>query len=241
MLNSSFGKYLDRKSEVHMLNSTFKLMSLVIMLISSCFVNSYTDIIMLFSYLVLALVSSGIGLKIYLKEIWYFRFCLIFIVFVNIIFFSTFEALLVDLFRFAFVVLYTSMFIHVTTVNETMYAIGRMFDPFSIKKDDVMILYPSLIFRFPLAYIEEYNRLIRVYDDIYGSLSFRKKIMMKIRVLLGAFGSSIVKLNRAALFMKLKLFGYGKTRTNYRLYRYGVKEVMLLILNLAILLVVIIC
>ena len=47
-MQNSIWKYLQKDSFIHRLNSTFKLISLILMLISSCFINSYKDVIMLF-------------------------------------------------------------------------------------------------------------------------------------------------------------------------------------------------
>ena len=92
------GKYIVSNSEVHKLNPTFKILSLIIMLISTLFINSYEDIIMLFSYLFLSLVCSGIGLKVYLKEFLKFKVIFLIIVIINIITYNTIEIILSDIF-----------------------------------------------------------------------------------------------------------------------------------------------
>lgn len=241
-MQGSIGKYYERDSLIHSLNSTFKLVSLIIMLISACFINSFKDVIMLFSYLLLVLISSGIDLKIYLKEVSYFKIFGLFILIIDLITFSGVEVLLADLFRFIFIILYILLFMHVTTINETMYAIGRMLDPFSIKKDDNIILYTSLVFKFPTIYREELSRIIRVFNERSNSrdIPISKKIDNYKNIIIKSFNFTINKLNRISIDMKIKLFGYGKTRTNYRLNNFGVREVLLLILNISVLVVIII-
>lgn len=241
-MQDSIGKYLERDSLIHNLNSTFKLISLIIILISSCFINSYKDVIMLFSYLILTLVNSDINIKIFLKEISHFKYFIFFILVIDIITFSSLEIILGDLFRFIFIVTYILLFIHVTTINETMYAIGRLLDPFSIKKDSREILYAALIFRFPTIFKEEVYRLTTIYEERSNNkdTQISKKFEYYKNIIIKSFNFAVNKLNRISVGMKLKLFGYGKSRTNYRLNKFGVKEVLLLILNIAILVVVII-
>ena len=68
--NITLGRYYLKNSVVHKLNPVFKILSLIIMIISIFFIDSYVDIIMLASYLSLTLVYSNINLKIYLKNIY---------------------------------------------------------------------------------------------------------------------------------------------------------------------------
>ncbi len=240
-MSNSIGKYINEDSLAHNLNSTLKLIFLIIMLISSIFINSYKDVIMLFSYLILTLVSSGINIKIILKEISYFKYFIFFIIIINIITFSPIEILLGDLFRFIFIITYILIFMHVTTINETMYAIGRVLDPFSIKKDSKVILYTALLFRIPTIYKDELDRFNNIYKERFNNKdSVGKKIKYYQNIIIKSFNYSINRLNLISIDMKLKLFGYGKSRTNYRLNKFGIKEVLLLILNIAILVVVII-
>lgn len=241
-MQNSMGKYLDRDSLIHKLNSTFKLVSLIIMLISAFFINSIKDVIMLLSYLILVLFNSNINMKIFIKEIGFFKLFILFILIIDILTFNTIEVLFVDLFRFIFIILYILLFMHVTTTNEIMYAVGRVLDPFSIKKDDDIILYTALIFRFPSVYKDELNRITRLYNERNSikQKSLNEIITYYIKIRIKAFNLTISKLNRISIDMKIKLFGYGKSRTNNRLNNFGVKEVLLLILNISILTVVII-
>ena len=241
-MSNSIGKYISSDSLIHSLNSTFKLISLILMLISSIFINSYRDVIMLFSYLILTIVSSGLNIKVFLKEINFFKYFIFFILVIDIIAFSSIEVLLSDLFRFIFIVTYILLFMHATTINETMYAIGRILDPFSIKKDSGIILYTSLLFKFPTVFIEELERITKISKEKNNNkeLSISKKIEYYKNIIIKSFNYAVNRLNKISVGMKLKLFGYGKSRTNYRLNKFGVKEVLLLILNIAILAVVII-
>ena len=78
MLNNvSIGRYINKSSVVHKLNPIFKILSLIIMVISIFFIDSYIDIIMLSMYLLLTILYSDIDIKIYLKNIYGIKIFLI--------------------------------------------------------------------------------------------------------------------------------------------------------------------
>ena len=60
LTNINFGKYYERDSVVHKLSPVFKIISLLIMIVSIFFIDSYKDIIMLTSYLILMMIYSDI-------------------------------------------------------------------------------------------------------------------------------------------------------------------------------------
>ena len=241
MQDNVIGKYIGSNSFINKLNVTLKLLLFIIMIISTFFINSIEDVIMLFSYLLLIIISSELNIKMYIKEILVFRIFIIFIILINILTLSTIEVLLVDLFRFIFIISFLLIFNHTTTINEIMYGIGRILDPFSIKKDDVVILYTTLIIKFPSIYSEEYYKISKIYmNRRLGKESISKRILNYLQIIKKSFNSAISRLNSITIDMKLRLFGYGKTRTNYRLNKISTMGVLIFILNILVLLVVII-
>ena len=235
------GKYIVSNSEVHKLNPTFKILSLIIMLISTLFINSYEDIIMLFSYLFLSLVCSGIGLKVYLKEFLKFKVIFLIIVIINIITYNTIEIILSDILRLIFIILYTSLFTHTTTFNELLYGIEMIVDPLEIKRNRIVILYICLITRFPRVFKKKTDKTFKILYErrINNEKKLHKKIYYYKKSITKSFNMSVEELNDMAYIMKARLYGYGKSRTNYRLKKFGIKEGLLLVLNIIILFIVI--
>ena len=70
LTNINFGKYYERDSVVHKLSPVFKIISLLIMIVSIFFIDSYKDIIMLTSYLILMMIYSDINILTYLRNIY---------------------------------------------------------------------------------------------------------------------------------------------------------------------------
>ena len=108
MLNNvSIGRYINKSSVVHKLNPIFKILSLIIMVISIFFIDSYIDIIMLSMYLLLTILYSDIDIKIYLKNINGIKIFLIFIFIIDLIFFTSINRIIFDIFKLIFIVLYS--------------------------------------------------------------------------------------------------------------------------------------
>lgn len=239
MQNTRLWRYSPLDSEVHKLNSIFKILSLVIMIVSSFFINSFEDIIMFSSYLVLALAYSGVNIKVYLREISQFRILLFFILIIDVLSFSSLIVIISDVFRVIFIILYVSLFIHVTSTNEILYGVEKVFSLFNNKKRQNIALYVSLIFRFPSFYRDEFLKIKRIYRRKIIKEKLLKKLCYYKSIIRLSFDLSIRRLNNALIYMRVKLYGYGKSRNNYRFNRFGIKEILLLILNIIILLIVI--
>ncbi len=242
MLNDAvIGKYTSSNSEVHKLNCTFKIISLLIMLISTVFISSYEDIMMLFSYLFLSLVSSGINIKVFIKELLEFKVIFLIIVIINLLTFSTINILLFDILRLIFIILYISLFVHTTTLNELLYGIEEVVDPFQIKRNRHVILYISLITRFPRVFKKNMNKIVKVLKErkVDKENNLKKIFVYYKNIIKKSFNMSVEELNNMVYIIKSRLYGYGKSRTNYRLNKFDIKEGFLLALNIIILFIVI--
>lgn len=116
------GKYIPNDSVVYKLNPLFKLLSVIIMIISIFFINSYDDIIMLGFYLILSMIYSDIGIKVYYKNICNIKLFLIFILVVDLIFFTGIDRIIFDLFKLIFIVIYASILTYTTKMTEIVYS-----------------------------------------------------------------------------------------------------------------------
>ena len=216
--NITLGRYYLKNSVVHKLNPVFKILSLIIMIISIFFIDSYIDILMLSSYLLLSIVYSDIGIKVYFKNIYSIRIFLIFILLIDLIFF-------IDINRFI-----RPFFIRIRPLNK-----------FIPVNDISMII--TLTLRYIPTLTMEYNRIIRA-QKLRGVQFDTKNIKEKLSsisgVLLPMFVLSLKKAENSADIMDVRLYNYGKSRTNYRLNEWKFIDTLLLILNILILIVVIV-
>ena len=167
---------------------------------------------------------------------------LLIIMVINIITLNTIEVLLSDIMRLVFIVLYYSLFNHTTTINEMLYGIEAIVDPLELKRNRHVILYISLVTRFPSIFKKNINKITRVLKErkVIGRGNIKAIFDYYKNILVKSFNSSIEELNDMIYIMKTRLYGYGKSRTNYRLNKISIKEALLLVLNVIILIIVII-
>lgn len=241
MLNNNFANYLFGSSLIHKLNPLFKVLSLIIMLITSIFISSYIDSLIIISYLILSLLYSGISLKIYLKEFKAIVPAIIFVVFINILTKSTFISFASDICRLIFITYYFLIFIHTTRISEIIYGISKILYPIrSYDKKNNISLYISLIFKFPNIYKNELDRVKYILNKReYRVISLKEKIYLAKETYVLAFNNSLKILEDMSKYSYVKLYGYGKSRTNYYLHKFSIKEGLLLGLNIIILFIVI--
>ena len=240
--NILIGKYIPKNSEVHSLNSVFKFLSLIIMLIASAFINSYQDVVMLLSYLILTILYSGIDIKVFIKEILFTKVLIFIILLVDIIFLNPINIIICDIFRFIFIFIYASIYLHVTTLNEQIFSLEKILDPLGkFTRDTKVSLYLALAFKFPYYYFSEIKKINKIYKErnINKKFNFKENIYTFKDNIVLAFNNSIEKLYKLSDDMKLKLYGYGKSRTSYHNSKVMIKEKLLIVLNIVILIIVI--
>ena len=244
MLNNiTLGKYYQKDSVIHRLNPVFKIISLVIMIISIFFIDSYIDVIMLGSYLLLSIMYSNIGMRVYLKNIFGIKIFLIFILIINLIFYTGFNRIVFDLFKIIFIILYSSILTYTTVITELTYGIERILKPFNriIPVSDIAMVI-TLTIRYIPSLTYEANRIIRaqkIRGINFDTNNIKEKIVSISGILMPMFVMSIKKSNTMADIMDLRLYNYGKSKTNYRSNNWKILDTLLLILNILILIIVI--
>jgi len=245
MLNNiTLGKYYRIDSIIHRLNPIFKMISLFIMIVSIFFIDSYIDIIMLGSYLLLAIVYSNINIKVYLKNILGIKIFLIFILVIDLIFFVSINKLLCDIFKIIFIMLYSSLLTYTTVITEITYGIEKIFSPLNriINVNNIAMIV-TLSIRYIPSLTHEANRIIKsqkLRGINFDSKNIKEKLVSISGILMPMFALSIQKSERTADIMDLRLYNYGKSKTNYRSNSWTILDTLLLILNLLILIIVII-
>lgn len=241
--NITIGKYYQKDSIVHKLNPVFKIISLCIMIISIFFIDSYIDILMLGSYLLLSIVYSNIEIKTYLKNILGIKIFLIFIIIIDLIFYTSMNRIIFDLFKLIFIILYSSILTYTTVVAELTYGIEKILSPLAkiIPVSDIAMVI-TLALRYIPTLTSEADRIIRaqkVRGINFDTKNIREKIISISGILMPMFVMSIRKSNTMADILDIRLYNYGKSKTNYRSSKWKILDTLLLILNILILIVVI--
>ena len=241
LTNINFGKYYERDSVVHKLSPVFKIISLLIMIVSIFFIDSYKDIIMLTSYLILMMIYSVINILTYLRNIYSIKIFLVFILIIDLIF--NINNTIYDLYKLIFIIIYSSALTYTTSTSEITYGIERMLRPFNnyIPVNDIAMII-TLTIRYIPTLTMEADRIIKA-QKMRGINFDNKNIKDKISTLVGVFIPmfvlSLKKSESLGDIMDLRLYNYGKSRTNLRTNKWKKKDSLLLVLNILILSIVI--
>lgn len=242
--NISLGRYYPKDSFIHKLNPVFKVISLLIMIVSIFFIDSYADIIMLISYLLLTLSYSDISIKVYLKNIYNIKVFLLFILIINLIFFKGINQIVFDLFKIIFIIMYSSVLTYTTAMTEINYGVYYILKPLNrmIPINDISMVI-TLALRYIPTLMDEASRIVRaqkVRGINFDTKNIKEKISNIYSVFIPMFVISIKKASDIADIMDIRLYNYGRSRTNYRLNKWIWVDTLLLILNITILIIVII-
>ena len=183
-----------------------------------------TNTVMLGFYLILSMIYSDIGIKVYYKNICNIKLFLIFILVVDIIFFTGIDRIIFDLFKLIFIVIYASILTYTTKMTEIVYSISKLLKPFSniIPVNDISMVI-TLTLRYIPTLIEEYNRIIRA-QKLRGMDFDKENLIGKINI----------------ISKDLRLYNYGKSRSSYRTFKWKGIDTFLFILNILILIIVIV-
>ena len=234
MLNNiTIGRYINKSSVVHKLNPVFKIISLIIMIISIFFIDSYIDITLLSMYLLLTMLYSDIDIKIFL----------IFIFIIDLIFFTSINRIIFDIFKLIFIVLYSSILTYTTSITELTFGIEKLLRPFNklIPVGDIAMII-TLSIRYIPTLTEEASRIIKAQKlrgINFDTKNIKEKIISISGILMPMFSLSIKRAEESADIMDIRLYNYGKSRTNYRTNKWTKINSLLLILNILILIIII--
>jgi len=238
----NIGDYYLASSFIHKLNPILKSLSLIIILISLLFVNSYIDVLLMFLYLILCIMYSNIDIDIYYKNILRIKILLLIILILDVIFKINIHIIIFNLFSIIYIVLYILLFTLTTPQTEIIYSIKKYLIGINkILPVDKIALEIILIFRFIPILIEHYDKINRI--KIIRKLrdnSLKFKITMFLQIHKLAFVNTLDSLRKLKENMYIRLYGYSKSRTNYRLNKWDFKNTFVLILNIIILILVII-
>ncbi|MBQ8193302.1 MAG: energy-coupling factor transporter transmembrane protein EcfT [Bacilli bacterium] len=242
-INITLGKYSLKDSIVHKLNPVFKILSLIIIIVSIFFIDSYIDLIMLSSYILLTIIYSDINIKLYLKNIYSIKIFLLLIFVIDLIFFTNINKIIFDLCKLIFIILYSSALTYTTAMTEITYGIEKILRPLNriIPVNDIAMMITLTLRYIPTLTIEA-DRIIKaqtIRGINFNSRNIKEKITNVGSILIPMIVISLKKSEQTAEIMDTRLYNYGKSRTNYILNKWRYLDTFLLILNILILIIVI--
>ncbi|MBP3461599.1 MAG: hypothetical protein J6K21_04240 [Bacilli bacterium] len=179
-INITIGKYIYKDSLIHKIHPLIKLLLLIVILLICLTSNLLENLLILLLILVLCLLTK-INIKIYLKNIYSLRYILIPIILIDLIFKVDVYIILNNILKVIISLMYTSLYLYTTTINEINYSLNRLLKPFKKLKIDVdkISLILTLSIKFINIVIDVINEVLKAYK-IRG-LDFKGNIKLKVK------------------------------------------------------------
>ena len=189
------------------------------------------------------MIYSNISIITYLKNIYSIKIFLIFIFIIDLIFYSSISNIIFDLYKLIFIIIYSSALTYTTSTSEITYGIEKILKPLSnyIPVNDISMIITLTIRYIPTLTMES-SRIIKsqkLRGIDFDSKNIRVKISSLVGVFIPMFILSLKKSESLGDIMDLRLYNYGKSRTNLRTNSWRKIDSILLFLNIVILGIVI--
>jgi len=238
----TIGNYYLRNSLIHKLNPVFKIISLLLSIITVFLANNLIDFIIIFIFILIIMLLSKIDLSVYLKNIYTLRIFIIFIIIINLIFRVNFIETIYMILKIIYLVILSAILTLTTPPTEITYGLEKTFRIFNkILPVNNIALTITLALRFIPMITMQAERIIKA-SSLRG-IDYNENIKTKVLAISNMFIPliylSLKKADALADIMEVRLYNYGISRTNYRLNKWEFIDSILLILNVVVLIIVI--
>lgn len=240
MLNNvAIGRYYSINSPMHSLNPIIKIISTLLFVISVFFADTLTSNLGLFFIITFMTVSSKVPSSVYFKTLKSLRGLLIALFIINIIMGVGVKETAIIVVRLIFIVIYTSMLTLTTSPTEITYGLEKVFSPLKIIKIPVnkMALSLSLAIRFIPTILDQADKILKSQASRgidYNNSKIKGKFMALNAMLYPMFSLSIKRADDLADAMEVRLFSINSKRTNYRINKVKIFDILVLLLHIGI-------
>lgn len=238
--NIVIGKYYPVRSRVHLMNPLSKIICTISFIIMCAFANTVLLNLVLFAIVILMIFNSNIPVKYFFSTIKSLRFIILFTIILNFIFNIYLEITLVMICRIILIVLYTSILTLTTPPTEITYGLEKFFSPLKAFRIPVnkMALSISTALRFIPTIIDQANKILKSQAsrgvDYYNAGIKGKMIAVK-SLIIPMFILTMKKADDLADSMTIRLFSIHKSRTNYRINKWGIYDTFLVAIHIILL------
>ncbi len=244
MLNNiSIGSYIETKSNIHDMHPLSKIICTIAFICMALFTNDL-EISMVLTLLVMVMVvNTNLPLSVYYSSVKS--------IFPLLLFVFLFFSLLSLSFAFGFVIfvnlilitIYLSILTLTTPPTEIIYGLEKFFYPLNKVniKVNMLAVNVGVSLKFIPTFIGEVNNVYRSMAsrgiDRYSS--FNSLCSTFFVAILASWFKSLSRLKSLKEMMFLRLYGYERTRTNFRINNWGIFDSYLLVIHIAIMGVII--
>jgi energy-coupling factor transport system permease protein len=249
MNNIALGRYLPLNSIIHKMDPRYKLMSMLILMVTIFLPSGYIGYVVIGVFVLIALLLAKLNFTMIFKAMKPMLFMLVFLTFVNALVLRT-GYVLIDLFGFKiysdaiFRTLYITvrllLMIMVTTILtastkplDLTLAIEDLLSPFKrfgFPAHEIAMMI-SIALRFIPTLIDETNRIMKAQASRGVDLkegSFKEKIVAILSLIVPLFVSSFQRAEELADAMEARGYVPSATRTRYKQLVHGLKDYIML-------------
>ena len=249
MNNIALGRYLPLNSIIHNMDPRYKLMSMLILMVTIFLPSGYIGYVIIGAFVLLALLLAKLNFTMIFKAMKPMLFMLVFLTFVNALVLRT-GYVLIDVFGFKiysdaiFRTLYITvrllLMIMVTTILtastkplDLTLAIEDLLSPFKrfgFPAHEIAMMI-SIALRFIPTLIDETNRIMKAQASRGVDLkegSFKEKIVAILSLIVPLFVSSFQRAEELADAMDARGYVPSATRTRYKQLVHGLKDFIML-------------
>jgi energy-coupling factor transport system permease protein len=249
MNNIALGRYMPLNSPMHKMDPRFKIVAMLIVMVSIFLPSGYFGYAVLGSSLVLALLIAKLKIKMIIRAMKPMMFMLVFLTFINalvlrtgyvVIDFMGFKLYSDALFQTLYIVVRLTLMIMVTTILtastkplDLTLAIEDLFKPlkkYGFPAHEIAMMI-SIALRFIPTLIEETDRIMKAQASRGVDLkegSLKEKIMAILSLIVPLFVSSFQRAEELADAMEARGYVPSMPRTRYKQLTHGRSDYMMM-------------
>ena len=249
MNNIALGRYLPLNSIIHNMDPRYKLMSMLILMVTIFLPSGYIGYVIIGAFVLLALLLAKLNFTMIFKAMKPMLFMLVFLTFVNALVLRT-GYVLIDVFgfkiysdaifrtlcitvRLLLMIMVTTILTASTKPLDLTLAIEDLLSPFKrfgFPAHEIAMMI-SIALRFIPTLIDETNRIMKAQASRGVDLkegSFKEKIVAILSLIVPLFVSSFQRAEELADAMEARGYVPSATRTRYKQLVHGLKDYIML-------------
>ena len=240
--NKTIGSYYPIYSRIHKMNPLIKIIC-TFLFVLMVFINNNVKIAILEGILLLLLLLiSNVPIKIYLKQIFYLKWIVLFIIIVNILLKVDIIITLITILRLIYTILYTSILTFTTATFDITDGLRKFLSPLKIFKISVnkMVFSISLALRFIGTITNQGYKIMKSQASRgldYNNSNLKVKIISIKSLVIPIFNKSLKMADSLADTLSLRLYDINKHyHKNYKVLFY---DIFILVIHISMLLLVV--
>lgn len=242
MNSYSLFRYITGNSKIHLMNSKMKILWILFSSILVFLIKDYVSLFIFLSLMVFIVMKTEISLKNYLSNL--LVLWPLYVIFFAISFVLTFD-INFSILLFSKIIFFALLFIiltFTTSLSEIAWGFENLF--IKLKKVNVPVTKISLRIAFGIKFIStlfEQSKEIRK-SMAYRGIPYKSGVFTSFKKMFLPVVRLSYKLSRRTIkAMKLRFYGYSKTRTNYHENKATSFDRILIVINIIILYVIVYC